>query len=70
MQPRGKFKTILEIQFTKSVGKYITEVIFVFYIKQFEWDIQMLRRKFIHFYKVFPISLSIILSDISNIYTI
>jgi len=39
MQPSGKFKTILEIEFTKSGGKYITEVlIFVFYINQFEWD--------------------------------
>lgn len=39
MQPSGKFKTILEIEFTKSGVKFITEVIiFVFYINQFEWD--------------------------------
>ena len=28
MQPSGKFKTILEIEFTKSGVKFITEVIF------------------------------------------
>lgn len=39
MQPSGKFKTILELEFTKSGVKYTTEVIIsVFYINQLEWD--------------------------------
>lgn len=43
MQPSGKFKTILELEFTKSGVNYNTEVIiFVFYINQLEWDFRFL----------------------------